>query len=174
MYTVGHAGLTLLILSIMMLPFGYDTGKIILIVFAAGISSLPDIDLEWQKRGYPIHHRGPTHSILFALIVGILLGGLLWYGYREMSWFVIGFIAGVFGIVSHLIGDSFTYMAFKPLSPFSTKEIGFKLVSANNRIANEGFGTVGTLAFLYYILSGHGSINTFFDAFRSLIESFTA
>ena len=173
MYAVGHAGLTFLILSIAMLPFDYDTGKIILIAFAVGISSLPDIDLEWQKSGYPIHHRGPTHSILFALIVGFLLGGLLWYGYGEMSWFGIGFTAGVLGILSHLIGDSFTYMAFKPLWPFSQREVGFKLVSANNRVVNEGFGTIGTLAFLYYILSGQGSINTFFDAFRSLIESFT-
>jgi len=144
-----------------------------LIAFAAGISSLPDIDLEWQKRGFPIHHRGPTHSILFALIVGILLGGLLWYGYHEMSWFVIGFIAGGLGIISHLIGDSFTYMEFKPLWPFSDWAVGSGLVRASNKVVNEGLGTIGGLAFIYYILSGQGSINTFFDAFRSLIESFT-
>lgn len=37
-----------------------------------------------------------------------------------------GFIAGVRGVISHLLGDSITYKSFEPLAPFSKRKIALK------------------------------------------------
>jgi len=67
LHAEGHAGLTLLIFSFLMTPFGFNKITILVIILATGFFSIPDIDLE-----YKIKHRGFTHNILFALIVGIV------------------------------------------------------------------------------------------------------
>lgn len=67
----GHAGLTLLVFSVLMLPFGLSENAIVVIVLAAGLSSLPDIDINLE-----MNHRGYTHNILAALVVGIIFGFL--------------------------------------------------------------------------------------------------
>lgn len=158
MYSKGHIGLTLLISSLLMIPFGYNQNSLLIILFSAGLSPLPDIDLEWQKRGFPIHHRGVTHSILFAMIIGVLFGLLLLYVFKGLLWFGTGFMGGSLGIVSHLIGDCFTYHGFKPLWPFSDREVALKFCSADNKIVNEGLMVIGGLAFMAYLLITTGSL----------------
>jgi membrane-bound metal-dependent hydrolase YbcI (DUF457 family) len=153
-----------------MIPFEYNTINILIIVLAAGLSTLLDIDLQWQRQGYPFHHRGRTHSILAALIAGVLFGIFMWYGFKEILYFGIGFIAGFMAVVSHMLGDLLTHMAFKPLWPFDKREVSFGICSASNRAANEGLGTVGTLAFFVYILNGQGSLSVFIDAIKSLFR----
>jgi len=157
-------------MSILMLPFGYDTNKILLIALTAAFSTLPDIDLQWQRQGIPIHHRGPTHSILFASLVGIFFGIVFWYGFKEAGWFFIGFLSGVIGIISHMLGDSLTYMSFKPLWPFSPKEVSLGLCRASNRLANEGFMTIGIFSFIGYILVGQGSVGIIWDSIKPFID----
>jgi inner membrane protein len=159
MYAKGHTGLTLLIASLLVLPFGYDAELVLFILLSAGLSALPDIDLEWQRKGIPIHHRGVTHSILFALLIGLGLGSILFYSQKTLEYFLLGFFSGFIGIISHLIGDSFTKMAFKPLWPFSNKEVCFGFCTAGNKAANEGLMTVGMVAFILYILITNGALN---------------
>ncbi|RLG33175.1 hypothetical protein DRN98_04295 [Methanosarcinales archaeon] len=156
MYAKGHIGLTLLMLSLLMLPFGANANAFFLIGLASGVSTLPDIDLEWQRSGIPVHHRGVTHSLLFAIMVGTLVGGIFYYGYETPSWFVTGFLGGFLGIISHLIGDSLTSHSFKPLWPFSSIEVGFGLCKASDKSVNENLMILGGLAFILYA----GSVST--------------
>lgn len=159
MYSKGHIGLTLLILSLLMIPFRYSETAIVIILFSAMLSSLPDIDLSLQRFSSRLHHRGPTHSILFAAMVGISFGLLLYYSHQTLGWFGIGFLSGFMGVVSHLIGDMLTYHAFKPLWPLSDREVALGLCPAGSRTVNEGLMTLGAAAFLLYLLQTTGALS---------------
>jgi len=54
MYAEGHAGLTLAISSLLMIPFGDRYETTIFIAVVTLLATLPDIDLSWQKKGYAI------------------------------------------------------------------------------------------------------------------------
>ncbi|KXA91824.1 hypothetical protein AKJ65_08340 [candidate division MSBL1 archaeon SCGC-AAA259E19] len=56
-----------------------------------------------------------------GLVVGVWAFGL------------VGFFGGFGGILSHLLGDLFTYQEFKPLWPFSNNKISFKWFSSKDR-----------------------------------------
>jgi len=152
MYARGHIGLTLLILSLLMLPFRENENAFLLIVLASGVSTLPDIDLKWQRWGLPVRHRGVTHSVLFALLIGFLIGEVFYYGYETTSWFVTGFMSGFLGIICHLIGDSFTFHSFKPFWPFSNIKVAFGFCRASDKKVNKNLMMLGGLAFILYIL----------------------
>lgn len=152
MYSEGHLGLTLAISSLVMIPFGDSYPTMVFILAATLLASLPDIDLSLQRKGYPIHHRGLTHSILFALMCGILLAGVLFYLYKTWVYILVGFGAGFTGIMSHLIGDMLTYMAFKPLWPIKDTEISFGLVAASNPQLNQVMVILGIIGFALYAL----------------------
>ena len=165
MYAKGHAGLTFLIMSLLLMLLPYDINYVTIIALSGALSALPDLDLKWQKAGIPIHHRGPTHSILFALVVGMIFGGLFGYSQQTISWALMGFISGFMGVISHLIGDTFTHMAFKPLWPFDDREVSFGFCKASNRAANEGLASAGSIAFVIYILNGTGALSPLLSAF---------
>ena len=114
MYPEGHAGLTLAFSSLLMIPFGENYETMVFIIVTTLLSSLPDIDLILQRKGIPIHHRGFTHSLLFALIIGVVFGSVLFYLYKTWIYIPIGFFARVTGIMTHLVGDMLSYMPFKP------------------------------------------------------------
>jgi len=160
MYAKGHIGLTLLLVSLLMLPFGENEYALYIIFLSAGLSALPDLDMEWQKHVSFIHHRGITHSILFAVIAGFAFGLLFYYTHQTLLWAGVGFTSGFLGVVCHLIGDIFTYHAFKPLWPLSEKEISFGLCRAGNRSVNEGLMTVGGIVFIAYFLFVSGNLSS--------------
>lgn len=157
MYSEGHAGLTLIIFPLLMIPLGWGDYQIIAIGLAVGVSSLPDIDLKYRE--YGIHHRGVTHSILFAILVGIGLGALFYYNDNQILWFAIGFAGGFGGIMSHLLGDMLTYHAFKPLWPFSDTEKSLGLCRASNKAVNEGLLTAGAVSFVAYFMISTGALS---------------
>jgi len=121
MHAKGHFGLTLLVMSLISIPIGFgpDNVMVFIIFLSAALSSIPDIDLRLG-----IKHRGFTHNILFALIIGILFGML--FGYSSGIFYgLIGFVSGFLGVMLHLLGDIMTYQAFKPLWPFDHREISY-------------------------------------------------
>lgn len=147
MYKEGHAGLSFLLFSPFIFLFrslGADLTYILITCFLmVGLSSLPDLDLQWE-----IKHRGITHTFLAGIIFGILFAVLIGYAYGTMGWFM-GFIAGFGGTASHLLGDAFTFTKLKPFSPFSQKEIGgFGLFRSDNESVNRAMLTVGVIAFI--------------------------
>ena len=83
----GHAGLTLLVLS----PFFFllslkDFNSIATLIFAVGFSSLPDIDLDFELK-----HRTYTHTVLFAIIAGVIFALLFNYAGMWACWLHGGF-----------------------------------------------------------------------------------
>jgi inner membrane protein len=149
----GHLGLALLVLSLLGVPFGFgpDNCMICIIIVGAALSSLPDIDI---KTGM-IHHRGITHTLLFALIAGICAGIIFGY-FSGFIWGIIGFISGFSGVVLHLLGDIMTFHKFRPLYPFNNREIGYGFFPANSESANNGFLMLGSFAFVFYLVISSG------------------
>jgi membrane-bound metal-dependent hydrolase YbcI (DUF457 family) len=74
-------------------------------LFVVILSNLPDLDIAAglliQSNGYAFH-RGPTHSVTFALVVGVLAANAwrLWSGIPRMKWTSCFLV-----ILSHAIGD---------------------------------------------------------------------
>jgi len=158
MYSKGHTGLTLILVSLLMLPFGNNEYALFVILLSAGLSALPDIDMEWRKSVNFIHHRGVTHSIFFAFLAGVALGALFYFAFQTYMWTLVGFASAFLGVVSHLIGDTFTYHRFKPLWPIRHDEIAFKLCAASDRSVNDGLMTVGVITFVLYYLAVTGEL----------------
>ena len=109
----------------------------------AALITLPDIDLRLE-----IAHRKYTHNILFATIVGVLLG----FYFKPLGGFHIGFLAGFSAVWIHILGDLFTYMEFAPLWPFIKKKTSLKLFKSSSKRANNTFLILGILTVYYYFL----------------------
>ena len=107
-------------------------------------SSIPDLDIKFEMK-----HRGITHTLLFGIGVGILCAIGLGWVYGTLGW-VMGFVAGFGGTASHLIGDSFTYSPFKPLYPFSNREVAYGFFKASNKTANALMFVLGLVAFITF------------------------
>lgn len=131
-------------------------GTVIVVVTA----TLPDVDV-WFDPGLrhrgnilthllPIRHRGITHTVWFALGVGLLLGaGSYALGVPGHSDAVVGGFAGavgVLGVCGHLLGDAFTPRGVAPLEPVSDWRLSLDAVTAGSNIANAGLLFVGISA----------------------------
>ena len=156
-----------------MLPFGWNENALIIIGIATAFSALPDIDLKWMRhsvsikgKDYRVKHRGKvTHSIFFAMIIGLLLGGFLFYGNGEILWFGIGFAGAFLGIATHLLGDTFTYHSFQALWPLSDKKYSYGFCGAGDKSANEGLMIFGTIAFAIYFSVTTGILSEIIPVF---------
>ena len=146
MYGEGHAGLSFILFSPFIFLFrslGADmTYVLVTCVLMVALSSFPDLDMRLA-----IKHRGITHTFVFGIVVGVLFAILLWYSYGSLGW-LMGFVAGFGGTASHLLGDAFTYSPFKPLLPFSDKEVAFGFFKASNKTANRTMLVIGIFAFI--------------------------
>ena len=148
MFKEGHAGLSFILFSPFLLLFeslGIDMTYILVTCFLmVGLSSLPDLDIQWE-----IKHRGITHTFLFGIIIGILFAVLIGYAYGAIGW-LMGFIAGFGGTASHLLGDAFTYTPLKPFTPFSDKEVGaLGFFRSDNKAVNRTVLVLGVFVFVF-------------------------
>ncbi|MBW4953835.1 metal-dependent hydrolase, partial [Klebsiella pneumoniae] len=107
--------------------------------------TLPDCDHQLPI----IAHRGPTHSIVFALFLGTILGAAgLAFGeaIASVSATTMGIFAfgiGVLAILSHLAADCITPMGVRPLWPLSRWHYSANIVRAKNPLANYLFLALG-------------------------------
>jgi inner membrane protein len=69
---VGAAMLAYAPLGAVVLALGFDTYALLGAVVAVGLAMLPDYD----QRVPSVRHRGPTHTVWFALTVGLFLNSL--------------------------------------------------------------------------------------------------
>lgn len=149
MYKEGHAGLSFLLFSPFMLFFksiDADMTYVLVTCFLmVGLSSLPDLDMEYRE--YGIKHRGITHTFLFGIGVGVLFSILIGYAYGALGW-LMGFVAGFGSTASHIFGDAFTYERFKPFSPFSDREVAFGRFKSSNRPVNNTMLGLGIFSFI--------------------------
>lgn len=150
MYRAGHLGVSLLVF----LPVGVGlvlAGRTELAVLGElcvlSVASLPDVDHELPL----VSHRGVTHTVWFALLVGLGFGAVGWLlGGRpttpaapELA--VAGFAFGALGICAHLLGDVLTPMGITPVWPLSRRTLTLDLVYAKNPAANYGLLASGVL-----------------------------
>ncbi|MFB6136037.1 MAG: metal-dependent hydrolase [Halobacteriaceae archaeon] len=138
MYRTGHYGVALLAyapvgLALALLgraPLALAGGAAVLF-----LTPLPDYD----QRVPLVTHRGVTHTLLFAAVVGGALAGLALAvpslpdraGLAAFAFFV-----GAFAVVVHLLGDVITPAGITPLWPLSSREYAVPLARADNTLAN--------------------------------------
>jgi inner membrane protein len=131
-----------------LLAVGADTLAFLGGAIVVGGAMIPDMD----QRVPGISHRGPTHTVWFALAVGTLLGGAGAVIGQETGVFdtsvlgSFGFGIGVLTIGAHLLADALTPAGIRPFVPFSAAEYTFSVTRADNWIANYLLLAIGLLA----------------------------
>jgi len=148
MFKKGHLGVSLLVFG----PVGYSlavrglpelavVGGFVMVWF----SMLPDVD----HRLPLLEHRGPTHSLVFAALVG----GVGWgvgtaaetVVSSSLSLSTFGFAVGALTVLAHLIGDTLTPAGVPYLWPLSGRTFSVSLANANSTVANSGLFGLGLL-----------------------------
>lgn len=157
MYRFGHFGVSLLVFA----PIGFVlvTAGALELAFVTGatmlwLSMLPDVDHKVPG----LSHRGPTHSLLFAALVGgvfaavgAFLGRTLGLvatvdGVGAVGLGVFGFFLGSVTVVAHLFGDVITPMGVNFLWPLSGKRYSLSLTPAKSTLWNYGLFALGLVA----------------------------
>jgi inner membrane protein len=146
-YRTGHYGVSLLAYAPVGLALVLAGRPTVAVAAGAGVlwlATLPDVD--HRIPGVP--HRGPTHSLAFAALVGAVLGGAALLGGRALGVSdpagVAGLAAavGVFGVCAHLVGDVLTpagVRLFWPVGP----EFSVSLTNADSTVWNYGLFALG-------------------------------
>ncbi|MGM0591073.1 MAG: metal-dependent hydrolase [Halobacteriota archaeon] len=146
MFRLGHYGVSLLAFA----PVGFvllvaGEGEL---AFVAGVvmlwlAMLPDLD----HRIPGISHRGPTHTLAFALLVGATFGvvGAAMGGLVETTipLSAFGAFVGTVAILAHLFGDLLTPMGVALFWPLSSRRYSLRIARADNTVANYGLFALG-------------------------------
>lgn len=147
-------------------------------IVCVGLTQLPDVDLSISL----LRHRGPTHSITFALAVGFVSARA--FGFVESQVVAatsvtspsialdpaapvaplvpastvaaVGGLAGTLAILAHVIADSLTRAGVEPLWPINRSRYSLDLVNADNWFANKGALSMGSVGVVTAILFGAG------------------
>lgn len=157
MKQTGHYGVALLFyapIALVLLARGNDGLALVGGALAIALAMSPDCDCVIPF----VEHRGVTHTIAFALVVGLFVGGAGWIvgshadvaSSTAFSRFV--FVVVTLTVVSHLFGDVITPMGIRPFWPLSDRHFTFKLVLAKNCAANVllfGLGASATLLVVF-------------------------
>lgn len=154
MHKEGHVGAALLVYSpvgmVAALVGGSEVAMLGALV-AGGLSTLPDVDSTLPG----VSHRGPTHTVWFALVVGVALAGVGGYlGARQgptagLGGGLFGLLVGTGTVCSHLAADVITPAGIEPFAPVRDRWYSYDVVTSANPIANYallGLG-VATVAF---------------------------
>ncbi|GAB7091877.1 metal-dependent hydrolase [Halorubrum luteum] len=151
MYWRGHVGLGLLAyapVAGVVLGSGEFGLAVVGGLIAITVAPLPDVD-----QSLPIPHRGPTHTLAFAVAAGVvaalaatvvLAAGA---GAGVPPW-TPAFVGGVVTLTlcSHIAGDALTPMGIQPFRPLSGFHLTLDLTPAKNPRANYLFLAVGVAA----------------------------
>lgn len=141
MHRNGHYGVNLAVYApvvFVLTALGYTTLALLGGAVVVGGAMLPDLDQRIPK----VKHRGPTHTIWFALAVGVIVG----LAGTVATWpqgIVVALGVGAFGlcvgtltIVAHILADVLTPTGVRPLAPVQDKKYTLDVVTAANPIAN--------------------------------------
>ena len=141
MYRSGHYGAALLAyapVGLFVSISGYEPLAIVGGVVAVALSTTPDYD----RRLPAIDHRGPTHTLVFALLVGAALAGgaaIVVSGpspFSEVGFVLFAFVVGVVSVGSHLVVDALTPAGVKPFWPISNRRYALNVSRGANTHAN--------------------------------------
>ncbi len=153
MYRAGHAGVSMVAYAPLGVGVALEWNVSVAtagLVATVALSTLPDIDEVLPG----VAHRGPTHSLPFAALVGVVLAvttaafagpvGLT----PSLGLLGFAFAVGTLSIVSHLLADVITPMGVRPFWPVSDRHYTLDLTPAANPTANYLFLTGGVLTVL--------------------------
>ncbi|WP_066417494.1 metal-dependent hydrolase [Halorubrum aethiopicum] len=157
MYRKGHVGAALAAYA----PVGFGLAALaglelaaVGAVVVAWTAMVPDLDTQVPF----VKHRGITHTVWFALAVGVafgLVGGIVGLGsgaVAALALAALGFVLGAGTIGSHLLADAITPMGIRPYAPVRDDHYTLDLVTAANPVANYvllvGGGAVAGIAVL--------------------------
>lgn len=159
MYRLGHFGVALIAyapLAFVLLVSGFGDLAIVGGVGAVGLAMVPDYD----QRIPGISHRGPTHTVWFAVLVGSFLGtcagflGSTQGAVVAAGLTVFGFLVGTITVLSHIAADALTPAGVRPFSPVSNQRYTYDLTAAKNPLANYGLLGLGALVSLVVFVVG--------------------
>jgi inner membrane protein len=165
MYRDGHYGAALLAyapLCFVVVTLGYPTLALLAGGVAVAIAMVPD----WDTRIPGLKHRGPTHTVGFAALVGLAVGaaGVTFVTAGDpaavstdlaslaadpttgLGVGVLGFAVGFLTTCSHIAADALTPMGVRPFWPVSGRHLTLNVTRASSRAANAGLLAVGTAA----------------------------
>lgn len=157
MYRTGHYGVALLAfapIGLVLLLVAPVQVAVLAGLLVVGLTPVPDYD----QRVPFVDHRGPTHTVAFALLVGCVTGGVGWVAGSgvlpagPVAGAVVGFLAGTLAILAHLLGDVVTPAGITPFWPLSDAHYSAGLVRAANPVANYlllGLGVAATVGVLW-------------------------
>jgi len=101
-----------------------------------------------------LEHRGPTHSIVFALFVGAGLAAITAVlvdaasPFADVGFVAFAFVVGTLSIVSHLLADLLTPMGIRPFWPISRRRYTLEVTKAANPLSNYVLFGIGAGAVL--------------------------
>lgn len=153
MYTKGHCGVSLLVyapVGFALLLAGHAPAA-----FAGGatmlaLTMLPDCDHCLPR----LDHRGPTHTLPFALLVGAVLGAGAATVAPSLGAPLFAFAVGTLAILAHLLADLLTPMGVAPFWPVSARRYSLDLTPARDPRANNvllGAGVLVTTTGLFLL-----------------------
>ncbi|MFB6143400.1 MAG: metal-dependent hydrolase [Halorientalis sp.] len=151
MHRSGHLGVALLVyapLGAVLLLAGRTEAAVLGEVGMVALAMAPDYD----TRVPFVKHRGVTHTVWFALVMGAGLGGVGWLlsGRPPVppasALVLFGFLVGTLAGLAHLLADALTPMGVRPLWPLSGRTYTLALSRASNPLANYALFAVGVLA----------------------------
>ncbi|WP_135302670.1 metal-dependent hydrolase [Haloarcula amylovorans] len=163
MYRPGHYGAALLVyapLGFALLSFDFPGLAVLGGALSLALAPIPDFD----QRIPLIRHRGVTHTVLFALVVGGVLGAVGWAAGTatdaEMATRLAAFgvVVGTTTILSHLLADVITPMGITPFWPLSRTNYTLRLARADNVIANYLLLALGVFAVAVVVSVSHPSL----------------
>lgn len=151
MHREGHVGIALFAyapIGALTLGAGFQELAVLGAVGSVGLAMAPDVDLRIPL----IRHRGVTHTIWFALVIGGLCGaGGLLIGASEgilpaLGLGTWGFFVGALTVISHILADALTPAGVRPFAPYRDHEYSLAVARASNPIANYLLLGLGVLA----------------------------
>ena len=159
MYRPGHVGAALLVyapIGLAQLVADHPELAVGGGALAFSLASLPDVD----HRLPLVSHRGVTHTLLFAVAVGLVIGTAGWSlggtvdAATATNLAAFGFVVGTGTIVSHLLADVITPMGVTPFWPLSGRHYTLSLTRADNTVANYLLLAGGVLAVAAVLAAG--------------------
>ncbi|AEH38776.1 metal-dependent hydrolase [Halopiger xanaduensis] len=154
MYKDGHIGFNALLYApfvpLVSARWSLETA-VLGTVLVVGLAPLPDID-ELLPR---IPHRGPTHTVWFAVLVGLFAGvgttllvDATATSSTSVSAFRFGFAVGTGSVLAHLAGDVVTPMGISPFAPVSAAHVTLDWFPSKHGRINRALLLLGSGALL--------------------------
>jgi inner membrane protein len=146
----GHLGVSLAVyapLAAALLAAGEPELAVVAGAAMLGLTMLPDVDLDLPF----VPHRGPTHSLAFAALVGLTFAGVGSLAAAELGVAAavglgsFGFAVGVATVGAHLLADALTPSGVPLFWPVSRRSYSLPLFRADNAPANYGLLALGML-----------------------------